>query len=98
MLIAPPGYAITYAWYLDPPLFRDPARLEQALAGRDVHAVRDAASIPPHFSEADTVMVVDSWSALTDPEGSIDRRLRTTHPLVDEVEADDHVFVRRYRR
>ncbi|MBK7270073.1 MAG: glycosyltransferase family 39 protein [Flavobacteriales bacterium] len=98
VLIAPPWYAITYAWYLDPSLFRDPARLEQALAGRDVHAVRDAASIPPHFSEADTVMVVDSWSALTDPEGSIDRRLRTTHPLVDEVEADDHVFVRRYRR
>lgn len=98
VLIAPPWYAITYAWHLDPALYRDPEPLARALTLRGVHAVQDAEQIPAMIGAADTVMMVDAWSALTDPEGRIDRALRTTHPKVDEVAVENLVTVRRYRR
>ncbi len=98
VLIAPGFYAPTFAWHLDKELLRDPGTIEMDLIERNVFLVNDPDRFVALGSDEDAVILVDSWSALTDPEQHTKRRLRDHWPLVDSVEADKKVWVYRFRR
>jgi hypothetical protein len=98
VLIDPDFYAPTYAWHLDRELFRDSASLESGLSERNVLLVSDPHRFINVDPDEDAVILVDSWSALTDPEQRTKRHLREHWPQVDSVEADKKVWVYRFSR
>lgn len=98
VLIAPDFYADTFAWHLDRELICDPAALELELIERNVFLVSDPDRFVALDSEADAVILVDAWSALTDPEQRTKQHLRRHWPMVDSVEADKKVWVYRFSR
>ncbi|MCB0771375.1 MAG: glycosyltransferase family 39 protein, partial [Flavobacteriales bacterium] len=87
VLIAPDFYAHTFAWHLDRELIRNPAAMELELIERNVFLVSDPDRFVALDSEADAVILVDAWSALTDPEQRTKQHLRRQWPMVDSVEA-----------
>lgn len=97
VLIEPGYYAPTYAWHLDRELLRDPGSLEIDLMERNVFLVNDPDRFVALRPEEDAVILVDAWSALTDPEQRTKQHLRSHWPTVDSVEADHKVWVFRFR-
>lgn len=98
VLIAPPWYALTYAWHTDPGLFRHRGSWADTLAVHQIHPVHAPAHPPIEGDTATTLVLVDAWSELTDPDGILQAALLRTHPQVDRVEADHKVLVLRFRR
>ncbi len=96
VLLTPPFYAPTFAWHLDKELFRDPEILEAGLDHDEVFPTGPHDQVPKDTSEFRTVVLVDAWSALTDPDQLTKKALRAQWPTVDSVEADKKVWVYRY--
>ncbi|MCB0791718.1 MAG: glycosyltransferase family 39 protein [Flavobacteriales bacterium] len=97
VLIAPPWYALTFAWHTDPTLFDRPERLDSALSALSILPVHDPRT-PLDTSEWRTIVLVDAGSTLSDPKGVLARRLEQFYPERDSVEADHAVWVTRFRR
>ena len=96
-LSQPPWYQLTYAWAKDPHLFRSAAPLEMTLREQGILPVqRDLAA--PLDSAVQTVVHIDAWAALADPEGHVLHLLRTQYQQEDSTEADKKVHVRRFIR
>ena len=57
-----------------------------------------AESLPITLGEADSLVLVDAWGALTDPNATVKRALRQRYPRVDSAEADRKVWVYRFAR
>ncbi|HQV76267.1 MAG TPA: hypothetical protein PLE78_12310 [Flavobacteriales bacterium] len=98
VLIAPGYYAPTFAWHLDKELLRDPGTMELDLIEQNVFLVDHPDRFVALGSEEDAVILVDAWSALTDPEQRTKGHLRAHWPVVDSVEADKNVWVYRFSR
>ncbi|MCC6839588.1 MAG: glycosyltransferase family 39 protein [Flavobacteriales bacterium] len=97
VLIQPPWYNLTYAWAKDPQLFRSAAPFELTLREQGILPVQGDLAVPLD-SAVHTVVHIDAWAALTDPRGLVLRTLRTQFNLVDSVEADKKVYLRRFTR
>lgn len=97
VLIQPAWYGITYAWALDPLLYRGAAPLEITLREAGILPV-EGARVPVLDSTITTVAHVDAWASLTDPEGNVLRTLRDRFVQEDSVEADRKVMLRLFRR
>jgi len=98
VLIAPGYYAPTFAWHLDKELLRDPGSLELEMIDRNLFRVDHPDRFVALRPDEDAVILVDAWSALTDPEQRTKQHLRDHWPMVDSVEADHQVWVYRFRR
>lgn len=98
VLIAPGYYAPTFAWQLDKELLRDPDSLELELIERNIFRVDHPDRFVALRSDEDAVILVDAWSALTDPEQRTKLHLRDHWPMVDSVEADKKVWVYIFHR
>jgi len=98
VLIAPGYYAPTFAWHWEKELLRDPGTMELDLIERNIFLVNDPDRFVALGLEEDAVILVDAWSALTDPAQRTKRHLRDHWPVVDSVEADKKVWVYRFRR
>lgn len=94
-IIQPPWYQLTYAWAKDPHLFHSAAPLEMTLREQGVLPVQNDLILPLDTSIT-TVVHIDAWAALADPQGQVLRALRTHYLQVDSVEADKKVYVRRF--
>ena len=68
------------------------------LIERNVFLVSDPDRFVALGSEENAVILVDAWSALTDPEQRTKQHLRSHWPQVDSVEADKNVWVYRFSR
>lgn len=98
VLIQPPFFDHTYAWHLDPALLRDARDLRAALGERGIHAVHNTDDLPFGPQAWDTVVLVDAWAALTDPDATVKRALLANYAQVDSVEAMHKVWVYRFAR
>lgn len=96
VLLQPPWYDLSYAWALDKQLYTGASPVDLALKERKVHPVQ-AADMPALDSSITTVVHVDAWAALTDPEGRVLRELRRRYLQVDSAEADRKVHLRLFR-
>lgn len=96
VLLQPPWYGLSYAWALDKQLYTGASPVDLALKERKVHTVQ-AAEMPVLDSSITSVVHVDAWAALTDPEGRVLRELRHRFVQVDSAEADRKVLVRLFR-
>lgn len=96
VLIQPGWYGLTYAWATDPELFKSAAPLDITLRESGIWTLpsNQFATLDSSWS---TVIHIDAWALLTDPEGEVLRTLRSTGVQVDSVEADKKVWVRRFR-
>lgn len=97
VIVQPGWYGITYAWYLDRRLFRERTPIDQLLRARDVFPLASPDQLQPDPAW-DTVVLVDAWAGLTDPEGRTERTVRSRWSFVDEVEADRKVRLLRFHR
>lgn len=97
VIIQPDWYGLTYAWQLDRRLFRAPAPIGQSLQERGVFPLPSPAHFRPDAAW-DTVVLVDAWSALTDPQGLTEGTIRARWRLTGEVQADRKVMLRRFQR
>lgn len=97
VVIQPAWYDLTYAWGLDPQLFRGAAPLDLALSEKGIFAVLGSRT-PALDTVIDTVVHIDSKAKLTDPQLSVLRELRAHYSLIDSVEADREVWLRRFQR
>lgn len=97
VLIQPPWYDLTYAWAVDPKLFTGAAPMEMALRERNILPVRSSG--PPALdSTVATVVHIDAWATLTDPDGNVLKQLHHSFVQTDSVEADKKVILRRFTR
>ncbi len=99
VLFAPHFYDVTFAWHLDKTLYHDPEHLQQNLIERKIFPMDNFEHQGPlRETLMESVVLIDAWSALTDPDGTIKRALRERFPQVDSLEADKNVRVYRFRR
>ncbi|MBP8823467.1 MAG: glycosyltransferase family 39 protein [Flavobacteriales bacterium] len=97
IIIQPPWYNLTFAWGKDPYLFRSAAPLEMTMREQGILPVQSELAIPLD-SSVQTVVHIDAWAALTDPQGQVLNTLRAQYQQVDSVEADKKVYLRRFTR
>lgn len=97
VIIQPSWYDLTYAWAMDPQLFRGAAPLDLALAEKGIFPVLGAQT-PALDTSVSTVVHIDSWAALSDPQLSVLGELSRHYVLTDSVEADRKVWVRRFQK
>lgn len=97
VIIQPAWYDLTYAWALDPKLYTGVAPVELALRERFVIPV-PGAQMPVLDSTITSVVHVDAWSSLTDPEHLVLNSLRSRYVQVDSVEAERKVHLRLFRK
>lgn len=97
VVIQPSWYDLTYAWAKDPNLFRSAAPLEMTLREQNVFPVQQD-QVPPLDSTITTVVHIDAWAALTDPDGRVLHALKAEFQQTDSVEADKKIIVRRFQR
>lgn len=97
VIVQPGWYGITYAWYLDRRLFREQAPIDALLRARDVFPLASPDQFRPDPAW-DTVILVDAWAGLTDPEGRTEQAVRARWSFVDAVEADRKVRVSRFHQ
>lgn len=98
VLLFPPWYADTYAWHAERDLVRDPERLYRNLGMGFIHPVEGVADLPIDLGGTDSLVLVDAWGALTDPNARLKSSLRQAYPRVDSTEADRKVWVYRFAR
>ncbi len=97
VIIQPAWYDLTYSWAMDPKLYAGVAPVEMALRERLVFPVIGN-EIPPLDSTLTTVVHIDAWASLTDPEQHVLNSLRAHYVQVDSVEADRKVWLRLFRK
>lgn len=97
VLIQPAWYHITYGWALDPTLFTGVAPMDMALRERLVFPIVGH-ELPVLDSSIATVVHIDAWMSLTDPEHALLQELRSRFVQVDSVEADRKILVRNFRK
>jgi hypothetical protein len=97
VVIQPAWYDLTYAWALDPQLYRGAAPQNLAFAVSSISPVLGSQG-PALDTSITTVVHIDAWAALSDPGLSVLRELRARFVQTDSVEADKKVMVRRFRR
>jgi len=97
VVIQPAWYDLTYAWALDPQLFRGAAPLDLALTEKSIFPVLGDQA-PVLDTGITTVVHIDAWAALTDPRLSVLNSLRGRYTLIDSMEADRKVWVRCFQR
>lgn len=95
VVIQPAWYDLTYAWAVDPRLFKGAAPLGLTLREANVYPV-PGATLPPLDSTITTVVHIDAWASLTDPQAEVLQSLRSTYVQADSAEADRKVMVRRF--
>ena len=98
VLIQPAYYEDTYAWQLDKHLVQDPSELRSALNNSGIHPVNGINDLPKDITTARSVLLVDAWSGLVDPAGSLKLHLKNAYQQVDSMEADRKVWVYRFRK
>ncbi len=98
VLLQPPYYDLTYAWHLDPELFRRTEDLRSALAHRGIHPLHTAEDLPAGQRLWETVVWVDAWAEMTDPQVTVKRALQEAYLRADSVEATQKVWVYRFTR
>jgi hypothetical protein len=97
VVIQPAWYDLTYAWARNPDLFTGVAPMGIALRERGVYPLEG--NQPPALdSSITTVIHIDAWAALTDPEGRVLGSLRQQFVQTDSVEADRKVMMRLFSR
>lgn len=97
VLIQPAWYALNYAWASNPQLYTGLLPLHMALEESAILAI-PADRLPPLDSTVNTVIHIDAWATLTDPQGAVLDELRERFLEVDSVEADKKVITRLFRR
>jgi hypothetical protein len=97
VVIQPAWYDLTYAWAVDPKLFKGAAPLNLTLREANVYPV-PGASLPPLDSTITTVVHIDAWASLTDPRADVLQELRRTYVQADSAGADKKVMMRLFRR
>lgn len=97
VIIQPGWYDLTYAWAVDPQLFRGAAPLDMALAEKGIYPVLGSQA-PNLDTGVTTVVHIDAWAALTDPGLSVLHELHAQYTLTDSSEADRKVWVRRFQK
>ena len=98
LIIQPSWYRNTYAWHLDHDLVREPALLDARLRERGIFPTDRMDAHLPRPEDHATMVRVDAWSELTDPEGTVPSALRQAYPQVEVEEVDRKVMVERYSR
>ncbi len=92
VIIQPPWYQLTYAWANDRTMFRGATPLPLALREGNILAVHD--TMPVLDPTITTVVHVDAWAGLPDPQFRVLGQLRERFTQIDSVEADKKVVVR----
>lgn len=95
VVIQPGWYDLTYAWALDPALYKSAAPLGITLREAGILPVQGAAP-PPLDSTVATVVHVDAWAALADPRSAVLGGLRAQYRQVDSI-AVEKVMLRLFR-
>jgi hypothetical protein len=98
LIIQPSWYRNTYAWHLDHDLVREPALLDARLRERGIFPTDRMDAHLPRPEDHATMVRVDAWSELTDPEGTVPSALRQAYPQLEVEEVDRKVMVERYSR
>lgn len=83
VIIQPGWYGLTYAWQLDRSLFRDPMPIERALMAQDVFLLVGPSDLL--VDTARSVIYIDAWAKLTDPNHRVVADLRSHLDLVDSI-------------
>lgn len=96
VLIQPAYYEDTYAWHIEKSLVRDPSQLRKTLNMSGIYPVNNVRDLPSELDNTPSVILVDAWSSLSDPEGSLKHSLRDTYQMIDSVQADRKVWVYRF--
>ncbi len=97
VILQPAWYDMTYAWALDPVLFKGVAPVDMALRERLVFPVVGNEA-PILDSTITSVVHLDAWMSLTDPDHIVLNNLRAHYVQVDSVEADRKVWLRLFRK
>ena len=98
VIIQPSWYKNTYAWHLDRELVRDPNLMDARLQERGIYPTDQLNDLLAQPGAYDTMVRVDAWAALTDPQGTVSDALNRAYPHMEPVEADRKVMVERYSR
>ncbi len=97
VVIQPSWYDLSYAWAMDPAYFSGAAPVELALKEHGIYPVLGA--LPAELdSSVASVVHIDAWAALVDPDGGVLNTLRSRYVQTDSVEADRKVLVRRFSK
>lgn len=98
VVIQPSWYRNTYAWHLDRQLVREPDLLDTRLRERGIFPTDQLKDLLPVPEQHTTMVRVDAWAALTDPQGTVSAALHRSYPHMEMEEADRKVLVERYSR
>lgn len=97
VLIQPGWYDLTYAWAVDPLLFRSAAPLKLTLRESGILSIGGSA-MPPLDSAVTRIVHIDAWASLVDPGGEVLHGLREAYYQADSTEADKKVMVRLFEK
>ncbi|MEO8733839.1 MAG: glycosyltransferase family 39 protein [Flavobacteriales bacterium] len=97
VVIQPAWYDLTYAWALDPQLFRAATPVDMALTEKGIFPLLGSQA-PALDTSITTVVHIDAWAALTDPQLAVLHDLHAHFVLTDSSEADRKVWLRRFQR
>ncbi len=75
VLISPEWYAYNFSYHYDIEIFMDYRSFAERLAEKDVLMVRDAAQLPD-LEDRSSVVYIDAWAELVDPEATVINALR----------------------
>jgi hypothetical protein len=98
VLVQPPWYLSTLAWQVDRSLLTAPKDLVARTAALGIHGLRDGEDLAGLGSLPDTVVLVDAWAALTDPNAQVLGHLRVHYATEESCEPSPKVVVRRFTR
>lgn len=99
VLICPEWLAYGFAYHYDQAIFRDYSHFRDRLAGRAIYPVND--SLSPGMGlihTASRVIVFEEWASLTDPQGTLFKRLHREFRFVKTTGFYENFRVHLYER
>lgn len=90
IIISPEFHAPTFAYHYDMDIFQDYAHLSSRLADKDILLLRHADQLPD-LSQYDSVVYLDAWAELVDPEMTVVAALRDHYKEERSLEMDSKI-------
>lgn len=90
VLISPDFHAPTFSYHYDRDIFMDHDNLPERLREKDILLIRNADQLPD-LGAYHSVVYLDAWAELVDPEHTVVQKLRAHYSLEKELELDSKI-------